>query len=160
MFGIAALKKCHFTERQEGTTPESTYFRDWANRLTVFCRNPLCSLLYDHCRPSKVTEVDHTYPAVFSICYIDSLPTVVFIHGQILVVIRFKCQILHTTLTHESCLFVNDGFRSSPLFFDTACNGCIERYLRTVNCCCRAMPAQIGISRMPRPVAHALASAE
>ena len=160
MFGIAALEEGLLTQRQEGTATEASNLGDRLQGLTVLHSNLLGRFLDDDSRTREMTEVYHSHPAVLSVSNIDAIPAMVLIHTISMVIVRRQREVLNATLSDDARLFVNDGLCPTPLLFDSTGDRSVERHLAATNSLYRAVPAEVDIPWVPRPVAHTLAAAK
>ena len=107
-----------------------------------------------------MAEIHHAHPAILRISQIDTIPAMVFIQRQGMVVVRFKRQILDTTVSDYPLLLIDDGLGSTPSTLYAQRDGCIQRQFMAVNSHNLAIPTQVNVTRMPRPIAHSLTSAK
>ena len=158
IFGVTTLEKRHLAKCQEGAASVSSNFRDRLQRDAVFYGHLLRRLLDNNSRASEMLEFDHTNPAVFSLSYIDAIPTMVFVQCSGVIVVRFQRQILYTTFRNQALAFVDDGFCTTPPLLNATGNGRVQRDLVAVYSGYLTIPIQVDVARMPSPVAHALAT--
>ena len=160
MFGIATLEERLFTHSQESTPAEAAHLGDGRQRLTVLYRYLLSRLLENHCRTCKMAEVNHPHPAVFGIGYIDTIPAMVFVHWQGMIIVTLQGEILNTTLADDSPVLADNHLGPAPTALDAAGDRSIEGEHRAVDRQYLPMPPKVYIARMPCPIAHASPTSE
>ena len=153
---VTTLEECHLAKCQKSAATVTTNLRDRMLRNTVFYGNLLGRFLENNCRACEMLEVNHTYPAVFCLSHVDTVPTMVFVQRPGMVVIRFQRQILYTTFRNQTFVFIDDGFCTTPALFNTTSNRCVQGNLVAIDCCYLTVPTQVDIARMPCPIAHTL----